>query len=244
MPTTTTTTTTKTTSPLGEQHSFHMEKMYGDQSVMLLYGGGIDSTALLHWLSTNSKKVGAVFFDYGQKANECEREACEYFCKKYGAELFVLPLSLQFLAKSAILKGSDSKADNPKANVLDGRNLMLLATAGVLAVERDYNRLAVGFHLEPASRPFPDASPEFLDSVNSTLQQAFIADLEVIAPFKNQTREDIFDYAEFADSEILLKAHTCYEGVKGGCGTCSHCWVKAELMANNKVNGMSNGIRI
>ena len=230
-----TNTNTNTTTPnivlTADQKADMQNQGLGNDSVLLLYGGGIDSTALLHWLSGTAGRLGAVFFDYGQKANEHEREACEYFCTRYGAELFVLPLSMQFLAASAIMKGSDKVANDPKVNVLDGRNLMLISTAGVLAVEYGYNKLAVGFHQEPVARPFPDASPEFLASVNTTLKQSFIADLEVIAPFKDMSRQDIFALAEFSDKDILRRAHTCYEGVKGGCGTCSHCLLKASTTA-------------
>ncbi|QDH83432.1 7-cyano-7-deazaguanine synthase [Achromobacter phage Motura] len=195
--------------------------------IILLYGGGIDSTTLLAHLSKH-RRVYAMFFAYGQKAEALEREACKYFCERYHAEFVEVKLPISELADSAILNGG-ALADNPAINIVDGRNLTFITLASMFAAKVDVTEIAVGFHVEPVARPFPDASPEFLDAVNTMLPQAFVHKAQVVAPFKDMTRAEIFRYADSMDSEILAQAHTCYEDVPGGCGKCSHCLIKAEL---------------
>lgn len=196
---------------------------------LLLYGGGIDSSTLLHFLNAQGTDVHAVFFRYNQKAAELEEQACSYFCKKLNVPLTVIPLSLSALSHSAILSGG-ALANDPKINILDGRNLTLISMAGMFAAKISANKIAMGYHVEPVARPFPDASIEFVHAVNKMIPYAFVHKFEVIAPFSGWTREEIFQYAKDQCPEVLSHAHTCYEAVQGGCGLCSHCVLKKQVM--------------
>lgn len=202
---------------------------------LLLYGGGIDSSTLLVYLAnglrhaSTTDSLSAVFFRYGQKAEELEHEACAYFCKEYNVDLHVVDVPFSMLTKSTIMSGA-SIADDPKTNIVDGRNCTFVSLAGMLAARIGANKLAMGYHIEPVARPFPDASIEFVHAINKMIPYAYVHKFEVIAPFADYTREEIFRYADHIDPEILKHAHTCYENVRGGCGICSHCLTKKELM--------------
>ena len=198
--------------------------------ILLLYGGGIDSSTLLvqlaRWYTT--KNVEAIFFDYGQKAAELEAKSCQFFCDSYGVKLTIVKVPLNALTDSAIMNGS-VLANDPSINVLDGRNMTFISIAAIYAAKIGADNIAVGYHIEPAARPFPDASPEFLQAINKLLPQALIHKVEVVAPFADMTRKQIFELAKRLDFRILELAHTCYEDVPGGCGQCTHCKVKEEL---------------
>lgn len=199
---------------------------------LLLYGGGIDSTTLLKFLADDREKrktqVSAVFFRYGQKAQALEEQACSYFCKKYGVDLHMVDTPFASITNSAIMAGGDL-ANDPAINILDGRNLTLIGLAGMLGAKIGATHLALGFHIEPVARPFPDASPEFFDAAAALMPLAFKHKMELCAPFSQATREEIFAYARNHDSDILSLAHTCYEDVPGGCGKCSHCLLKQQI---------------
>ena len=200
---------------------------------ILLYGGGIDSTVLLHLLCFRGEDVHAVFFQYGQKAETLEFEACSYFCRKLGVPLTALRLPIGEISISAILSGG-ALANDPAINILDGRNFALIAMAGMFAAKIDADKIAMGYHVEPVTRPFPDASIEFVHAINKMIPQAFVHKFEVVAPMSEWTREDIFAYAKSLDSDVLDRAHTCYEDVAGGCGKCSHCLLKAQMLEDLK----------
>lgn len=199
---------------------------------LLLYGGGIDSSALLAYLAAHRAKgdLGAVFFRYGQKAETLEHAACLRFCNYYDVSLTVIdvPFVAQ-LTSSAIMRGGQL-ANDPSVNIVDGRNLTFIALAGMYAAKIGATELAMGYHVEPVARPFPDASIEFVHAVNAMIPFAFKRHFEVIAPFKDWEREDIFRWAKANAPAVLQHAHTCYEDVPGGCGECSHCKLKAELL--------------
>lgn len=199
--------------------------------VVLLYGGGIDSTALLHMLSSDPMNdVHAVFFDYGQKASQLEQQACEYFCAEYNVPLKVMEVRLAELSNSALFD-ENRVANDVTVNIVDGRNLAFIALTGMVVSKLKADALALGFHVEPTERPFPDATQEFIEAVNAVVKYGYQHQFKVITPMAHMTRQDIFKYAQQNDPHILKYAHTCYENVLGGCGACTHCTFKEATLA-------------
>lgn len=199
-------------------------------NLLVIYGGGIDSTTLLaHYTKTHTGVV-ALHFDYGQKAARLEKASGEHFCAIYGAEFKTIVFGESVLSGSDLLKGAIGDASTPVMNVVEGRNLLFISAAAAIASAMGIRELAVGFHLEPEGAPFPDASAAFLDAVNATLKAGMINHTTVLAPFRNMSRLDIFKYADTLDPAIVKSAHTCYADVEGGCGVCSHCKTKAQLL--------------
>ncbi len=197
--------------------------------MILLYGGGIDSSTLLAYLTKEGHEVHSVFFRYGQKAQELEEQACRYFCKLYESQLLVLDVPLTSISDSTIMAGS-SLANDPSKNILDGRNLALVSITSILAAKLQITDIAMGYHVEPVARPFPDASIEFVHAFNRMSAYAFKHVPKIVAPFSEWTREQIFLWAKENAPEILDLAHTCYEDVPGGCGQCSHCLLKQDIL--------------
>lgn len=193
---------------------------------VLLYGGGIDSTALLFYLRSQGLDPHVLFFTYGQKAEALERECLERWV--IAEKRLVLPLPLSQITTSNILSGEPVAAD-VTTNVLEGRNLIFISLAAAWASTLGASSVYVGFHAEPEARPFPDASPEFHLSVNHTLKEALVRSVAVLAPFSDKTRKEIFQWC-LTNAPEALSAHTCYESVRGGCGVCTHCQTKAQLL--------------
>lgn len=207
-------------------------------NTILLYGGGIDSSALLHYLARErgykhivEKKLHALFVSYGQKAEKLEYEACSYFCLSLGVPLIHVRAPFEQLTESAIMHGG-SLANDPSINILDGRNFALISLAGMYAAKVGATEIAMGYHVEPVARPFPDASIEFVHAMNRMIPFAFKHQFKITAPFADMTREEIYHYAKVHCPEVLEVAHTCYEAVRGGCGQCSHCLLKTALLEN------------
>lgn len=203
---------------------------------LLLYGGGIDSSVLLAYAATRrteqeNQSLYAMFIRYGQKAEAHEEQACKYFCEKYNVPLTILDAPFAQITSSAIMSTSHSLANDPSINIVDGRNFAFLGLAGMFAAKIKADHVMMGYHVEPIARPFPDASIEFVHAMNRMIPFAFKHTFTVTAPFAEWTRKDIFKWGLEFDNELVNHAHTCYENVLGGCGQCSHCVLKKELLA-------------
>jgi 7-cyano-7-deazaguanine synthase len=74
---------------------------------------------------------------------------------------------------------------------LPGRNIILLAKAGVFCAAAGLNRLVIG---TLAHNPFPDATPEFRSSMARTLSLGLAHTLDVEAP-----------YAEIGKAEVIRR---------------------------------------
>ena len=100
------------------------------KSVVLLYSGGIDSTAAGVVLKTKGYKILPLFIDYGQSALEAEK----YLVQKTASKLKFEPVKmiktdlLKHLTKSSLLGG---KAGNDNQAWVPGRNTLFMIIAGI-----------------------------------------------------------------------------------------------------------------
>jgi 7-cyano-7-deazaguanine synthase len=101
---------------------------------------------------------------------------------------------------------------------LPGRNLFLIAKAGVWCVLNDVPVLALG---TLRSNPFPDSTPEFDEALGQLMQRAAGGPLEIIRP-----------YLHLNKVEVLLRGRTlpihltfsCIKPERGKhCGVCNKC---------------------
>lgn len=194
---------------------------------VLLYGGGIDSTTLLFFLQQQGINPLAMYFEYGQKAQRLERLSLERWVPESRRKIF--SIDLKALVTSNIMAG-ENLASTPASNALEGRNLIFISLASAYASSVGARVLYLGFHAEPESAPFPDATEGFRLAVNTTLAAGMLNPITVEAPFSSWTRKEIFAWA-LKNAPEALEAHTCYEDVSGGCGKCSHCLLKKELLS-------------
>jgi 7-cyano-7-deazaguanine synthase in queuosine biosynthesis len=191
---------------------------------ILLYGGGIDSTALLlHLRRTMRDEVVALFVDYGQGASEAERAACATWCERTDTVMVSRRVRVQDEGGMFDPARTDFK--------VEGRNLLLLREAAIVAIERNATRIALGFHVEPSERPYPDATIDALNTYNDCLRHVFgRGDVEVVAPFRLMSRLDIASLGHALDHRLLQDAHTCYRATP--CGTCPHCKQREAMLSH------------
>lgn len=211
---------------------------------LILLGGGIDSITLLVELALQGEDLHAIFFDYGQKANDEEFISCDYFCEKYGIPLKVVQVGIGEIASCSILKNSPVGL-TPSQNILEGRNAIFLSLAVTYSCLIGAREILVGFHKEPEGSEFEDAKQLFIEAFNNYVD-SYLRDeykgVRVVCPYKELTRQKIFNRAMEIDEEIMKYSHTCYEGGIKECGVCVHCKQKAEMKEewkNEKKSGMS-----
>ena len=87
------------------------------------------------------------------------------------------------------LRGEPPAFDTPDEDVyLTGRNIILLTKASIYCAQRSIRRIALG---PLAGNPFPDATPEFFESMGRALGLGLAHDLRIDAPFARKDKSDV-----------------------------------------------------
>jgi 7-cyano-7-deazaguanine synthase len=135
------------------------------------------------------------------------------------------------------IRGVPPAYDTPDEDVyLTGRNLVLLAKAGVWCAQQKIGRIALG----PLSgNPFPDATPEFFASVTEALSLGLAQPIEIVAPFRDLHKEDVIRRGNElgVPFELTLSCMNPQVAPRGSagpyahCGACSKCRERLEAFA-------------
>ena len=132
------------------------------------------------------------------------------------------------------IRGTPPAYDTPDQDVyLTGRNLVLLAKAGVLASVKRAPRIALG---PLAGNPFPDARPAFFAAMAEALSIGLDHPIEVATPFLDWEKEDVIRRGLEMGVPLELTL-SCMSPVDGGespplhCGQCSKCRERRDAFA-------------
>lgn len=169
----------------------------------VLMSGGIDSAACAAFLISRGLGVSAVFVDHGQAAVEYERVAVRS-----------LAVALEIEVQELALTGAAPFG----AGELVGRNAFLVFSA-LLATRARSSRIALGLH---AGTPYYDCSPTFVDTINRAVAEHTDNAVQVIAPFIEWTKRDVYDYFIQQGLPIEL-TYSCEFGGVPACGVCASC---------------------
>ena len=206
---------------------------------ILLYGGGLDSTALLGYLvgdpRIDRKELELIHVNYGQKAAAPEIEAMIWFATQIDPDIKTTMLTADVSFSNASILRGNGIGETPEDNVLELRNLVLISLAASYASTKYFGgevTLYLGFHREPENSPFLDAQPEYLEHLSSSIRLASnLKFFTISTPFINSTRQQILQLGwSLLGENFLNMSHTCYEETT--CGVCVHCKTKEEMVDN------------
>jgi 7-cyano-7-deazaguanine synthase len=196
---------------------------------IVVFSGGQDSTTCLFWAKKNFKEVVAVSFDYNQK-HIAELECAKNIAMELGVEHHILDMKLlaqlapNALTRSeiAIKQGEDGAPPN---TFVDGRNMLFLTFAAVLAKQLDAPHIITGV-CETDFSGYPDCRDIFIKSLNVTLNLAMDYQFVIHTPIMWIDKAETWKLAdELAALDFIReKTLTCYNGIIGdGCGECPAC---------------------
>jgi 7-cyano-7-deazaguanine synthase len=122
------------------------------------------------------------------------------------------------------IRGTPPGYDTPDGDVyLAGRNLVLLTKAGVVAGSKTIGRIALG---PLAGNPFPDATPEFFETMARALSLGLDHPIEIATPFVSLHKEDVIRLGVSLAVPLELTL-SCMNPVDAPlprhCGLCSKC---------------------
>ncbi len=196
---------------------------------IVVFSGGQDSTTCLFWAKKNFREVVAVSFDYNQK-HAAELDCAREIASELGVEHHVLDMKLLAqLAPNALtrpvveIKAGEEGA--PPNTFVDGRNMLFLTFAAVLAKQLDAPHIITGV-CETDFSGYPDCRDIFIKSLNVTLNLAMDYQFVIHTPIMWIDKAETWKLADDLGALDFVRERTltCYNGIIGdGCGECPAC---------------------
>jgi 7-cyano-7-deazaguanine synthase len=198
----------------------------------VVFSGGQDSTTCLFWAMERFEEVEAVTFNYGQR-HQLELECAARIAEDLNVKHHVLDMSLLGqLAPNALTRPDmaiEHKEGELPTTFVDGRNLLFLSFAAILAKQAGARHIVTGVCQTDFSG-YPDCRDVFIKSLNVTLNLSMDYDFVIDTPLMWLTKAQTWQMAEDLDAYDYVRSRTltCYEGViADGCGKCPACLLRS-----------------
>lgn len=205
--------------------------MMKNEKAIVVFSGGQDSTTCLFWALKNFKEVETVTFQYGQRHSQ-EIEVAKAIAADLGVKHTVLDMSLlNQLAPNALTRDDieiEQKEGELPTTFVDGRNLLFLSFAAVLAKNSGGSHIVTGV-CETDFSGYPDCRDVFVKSLNVTLNLSMDFEFVIHTPLMWIDKAETWALADElgALEYVREKTLTCYNGiVADGCGECPACQLR------------------
>jgi len=226
------------------------EKFAEENSALVLFSGGQDSSTCLAWALSRYGRVETIGFDYGQ------RNAVELDCRPKVVESLRTSfpdwsqklrddrvLDLSFIGGIAETAMTSNAAIGIGANGLPntfvpGRNLLFLTVAAAVAYHR-HIRVLVGGMCQTDFSGYPDCRDATIKALQHALNLGMDTRFQLETPLMWITKAQTWKLAEDLGGARLVgmireETHTCYLGDRTirnewgyGCGSCPACRLRA-----------------
>lgn len=204
--------------------------LLNDNSALVVFSGGQDSTTCLFWAKRLFKQIYALSFRYGQR-HERETEIARDIAKQAGAHFeimdlpFITPLAKNSLTDSSIVMDEKQTSSAPPNTFVPGRNLFFLSIAAVYARSHGIRHIITGVSQTDFSG-YPDCRDAFIKSLNVSLNLAMDEQFVIHTPLMWLDKAQTWQLADQLGVFDLVRERTltCYNGIQGdGCGHCPAC---------------------
>jgi len=224
------------------------------ETALVLFSGGQDSTVCLAWALERFACVETVGFDYGQR-HAIELDMRERLRRRMAAlkpgwkarlsEDHVVKLdALAAISETALTRDTAiAIAENGlPTTFVPGRNLIFLCFAGALAYRRGARHLVAGV-CETDYSGYPDCRDDTIKAMQVALSLGLDKSLAVHTPLMWIDKAETFAMAEDIGGEpfldlVIEDSHSCYRGDRArrydwgyGCGECPACQLRAQGFA-------------
>ena len=206
--------------------------MKNNESALVLFSGGQDSTTCLFWAKKEFKDVRTVGFNYGQRHNY-EVEVAKTIAKIADVPFELITIDILSKAIDNSLTNLDIEvAPKPKDELpntfVPGRNLIFLTYASILARSYGIKHIVTGISQTDFSG-YPDCREKFVKSAQKTINLALESDIEIHTPLMFKSKEVIWQLSDELGVFDLVRHNTltCYNGIMAaGCGKCPACMLR------------------
>lgn len=199
-----------------------------DKALVIFSGGQDSTTCLLQAIAQfGANQVQAISFVYGQR-HAIELDCAKQIAKELGVKQTIIDLSLiGQLTHNALMDDQaviEEQCDEPPNTMVDGRNALFLMYAAIYAKSQDMKHIYLGVS-ETDFSGYPDCRDVFVKSMNVSLNLSMDYAFQIHTPLMYLTKAQTWGLADelgYLDY-VQEKTHSCYLGVKGGCGECPSC---------------------
>ncbi|AKG34964.1 7-cyano-7-deazaguanine synthase QueC [Paenibacillus durus] len=203
-----------------------------NKKALVVFSGGQDSTTCLAWALKQFEEVQVVTFNYNQR-HAAEIEVAKEIAAHFNVKQHILDLGLlNQLAPNALTRGdieiSAGEDGELPSTFVDGRNLLFLSFAAILAKQLSYNHIVTGVCQTDFSG-YPDCRDVFVKSLNVTLNLSMDYEFVIHTPLMWLDKKETWQLADELGQFEYIREHTltCYNGIKGsGCGECPACQLR------------------
>jgi 7-cyano-7-deazaguanine synthase len=228
-----------------------------NDSALVLFSGGQDSTVCLAWALTRFERVETVGFDYGQR-HRIELDVRPRIRERLmaldagwkvrlGDDHVVKLDALAAISNTALTRETAIEiADNGlPTTFVPGRNLIFFSFAGALAYRRGARHIVAGM-CETDYSGYPDCRDDTVKAMQVALGLGLDKRVTIHTPLMWIDKASTFAMAEEIGGTGLLDlvvedSHSCYLGDRihrhdwgYGCGECPACRLRARGFAEFK----------
>lgn len=208
---------------------------------LVLLSGGQDSTTVTLQAKTHYKEVHALTIHYGQR-HKIEVESALAIGKAIGVTSHeVIELGNVLKSTSPLVSSNSVDTFETPEDVPDGvantfipsRNALFLTLASNRAIALRISTIYTGV-CECDYSGYPDCRRVFIDSLEEALSLGNFGEkgkFKILTPLMSLTKaesvklaQSLLDTEEF--TKIFELTHTCYQGIRGGCGHCAACLLR------------------
>lgn len=209
--------------------------MQVNNSALVLFSGGQDSTTCLYWALKNFQSVRALCFTYGQRHVQ-EVEVARQIAEKAGVPFQVLDATIisqladNSLTKHDMIMDKEKPQDSYPNTFVPGRNLLFLTFGAVIARSHGIKNIVTGVS-EADYSGYPDCRDTFIRSANTTINLAMDEQFIIHTPLMWRDKAEVWALAHELGAFEVVKNETltCYNGIiASGCGECPACKLRNE----------------
>lgn len=207
---------------------------------LVIFSGGQDSTTCAAIAKQVFDEVHALTINYGQR-HIFEIQAAKQVATALALDSHeIIDLGRVLVSSSPLVSSNavgvyETIEDLPggvEPTFVPGRNALFLTIAANRAAALGAEALYAGLCQEDFGGYF-DCRQEFVDAMSIALAQGFVGGdswLKIETPLMNLSKADsvrlAFDILGAEFERVMELTHTCYNGVKGGCGKCHACHLR------------------
>ena len=213
--------------------------MKPNNSALVLFSGGQDSTTCLFWALKNFKSVHTLCFTYGQRHSK-EVEVARKIAEKVNVPFQLLDasiisqLSTNSLTDASVTMDSEKPTDSYPNTFVPGRNLLFLTFAAVIARNHGIQNIVTGVS-EADYSGYPDCRDTFIMSANTSINLAMDEHFAIHTPLMWRNKAEVWQLADELGAFDIVRNETltCYNGILAdGCGECPACKLRKQGLDN------------
>ena len=178
---------------------------------ILLFSGGLDSTALAYWLRPDQ----LIFFDYGQISANGEQRAASQLAIELGIPLTIKSANCRSCGSGELVEGPVLSPDAPEFWPYRNQLLITLAAMAYAA----FSPLDILIGTVSSDTIHPDGRAEFVKKMEKVL--ICQGDVRLSAPALEMTSSELLELAD-VPHDLLAWTFSCHRS-NHACGQCRGC---------------------